>query len=91
MLKIVLFLTSIGGTGTIDTLLAYADRIGNGAVFKRLGFLTERNGAGATLVHACQERLTQGNAKLDSAFPCRRLITRWRLLVPESWIVETAA
>ena len=73
-----------------STLLAYADRIGNGAVFKRLGFLTERCGAGTTLVHACQERLTQGNAKLDSAFPCRRLITRWRLLVPESWIVETA-
>ena len=69
-----------------DRLVAYADRLGNGAVFKRLGFLAERGPDSATLVDACRERLTQGNAKLDSALPCRRLVTRWRLLVPESWV-----
>ena len=68
-----------------DKLLTYADRLGNGAVFKRLGFLAERGSDGSELVAACQERLTQGNAKLDSALPCRRLITRWRLFVPDGW------
>lgn len=69
-----------------DRLVAYADRLGNGAVFKRLGFLAERSSDGAALAEACRERLTQGNAKLDSALPCRRLVTRWRLFVPESWV-----
>ncbi len=67
-------------------LVAYADRIGNGAIFKRLGFLAERGVGGALLADACRERLTQGNARLDPALPCHRLVTRWRLFVPESWI-----
>ena len=68
-----------------DKLVAYADRLGNGAVFKRLGFLAERGSDSSSLVGACRERLTQGNAKLDSALPCRRLVTRWRLFVPDGW------
>ena len=67
-------------------LVAYADRIGNGAIFKRLGFLAERRSGSTDLLDACRERLTQGNAKLDLALPCRRLVTRWRLFVPESWV-----
>ena len=68
-----------------DKLIAYADRLGNGAVFKRLGFLAERGPGTTTLVEACRARLTQGNAKLDPGLSCRRLISRWRLLMPESW------
>ena len=68
-----------------DTLLAYADRIGNGAVFKRLGFLAERRRGAESLSKGCRERLTQGNAKVDPAMRCPRLITRWRLFVPDSW------
>ena len=68
-----------------DRLLEYADQIGNGAVFKRLGFLAERNSGSSALVEACRKRLTQGNAKLDPTLPCPRLITRWRLFVPRSW------
>ena len=74
-----------------DRLVAYADRLGNGAVFKRLGFLAERGSGGTALVDACRERLTQGNAKLDPALPCRRLVTRWRLFVPEKWIPAAPA
>lgn len=73
-----------------DRLLAYADRMGNGAVFKRLGFLVERVQERASLAEACHERLTQGNAKLDPALPCRKLISRWRLFVPESWYLESS-
>jgi predicted transcriptional regulator of viral defense system len=68
-----------------ETLVDYADRIGNGAVFKRLGFLAERAGAPQALIAACAERLTMGNAKLDLGLPCPRLIRRWRLWIPESW------
>ncbi|MBH5385048.1 type IV toxin-antitoxin system AbiEi family antitoxin domain-containing protein [Bradyrhizobium diversitatis] len=67
-------------------LIEYADRLGNGAVFKRLGFLAERQDGGAALVEQCHARLTAGNAKLDPALECTRLISRWRLLVPSSWI-----
>lgn len=74
-----------------ERLVAYADRIGNGAIFKRLGFLAERRSGNTVLLDACQERLTQGNARLDPALPCRRLVTRWRLFVPESWIPAAPA
>lgn len=66
-------------------LIDYADRLGNGAVFKRLGFLAERVGGPATLIEACLERLTTGNAKLDPALASPRLVRRWRLWVPASW------
>ena len=74
-----------------DKLIAYADRVGNGAVFKRLGFLAERGPNTTTLVEACRAGLTQGNAKLDPRLSCRRLISRWRLLMPESWAKAASA
>lgn len=70
----------------LDRLISYADRLGNGAVFKRLGFLSERHPAAEPLIPFCRVRLTKGNAKLDPALRCPRLITRWRLFVPESWL-----
>jgi predicted transcriptional regulator of viral defense system len=66
-------------------LIQYADQLGNGAVFKRLGFLAERDNDTAALVERARERLTAGNAKLDSALDCRRLVSKWRLLIPDSW------
>lgn len=71
-------------------LIAYADRLGNGAVFKRLGFLAERVDKGEALLALCRERLSQGNAKLDSALDCTRLVSRWKLLVPPLWLGEAA-
>jgi len=66
-------------------LIAYADRLGNGAVFKRLGFLAELRPNAAHLAEECRERLTAGNAKLDSSLSCTRLISKWRLFVPPTW------
>ena len=68
-----------------DRLIEYADRLGNGAVFKRLGFLIENDQASAKLAAACRARLTKGTAKLDPALESKRLISRWRLWVPRSW------
>lgn len=79
------------GDQDFDKLLAYAERVGNGAVFKRLGFLAERGARDVPdLVEACRKRLSQGNAKLDPFLQCRRVISRWRLLVPESWVTGTS-
>src|SRR6266446_9206588 len=66
-------------------LIEYGDQLSNGAVFKRLGFLVESREDGAALVELCRARLTAGNAKLDPALDCKRLISRWRLLIPPSW------
>lgn len=71
-----------------EKLIEYGDRRGNGAVFKRLGFLLERRHGPAQLLAACKERMTAGNAKLDSATPCPRLVKRWRLWIPETWVGE---
>ena len=68
-----------------DTLIRYADKLGNGAVFKRLGFLISEQPGNEPLAQACRERLTQGNAKLDPALPCKRLVTSWKLWVPKTW------
>lgn len=72
-----------------DLLIDYAQRLGNGAVFKRLGFLLERATPGRIeQIEKCRSRLTTGNAKLDPKLSADRLITRWRLWVPESWTKE---
>ena len=49
-----------------DKLVEYGDRIGNGAMFKRLGYLVERTGpvAGA-LLDACRDRRSSGINDLD--------------------------
>ena len=66
-------------------LIDYAHQLGNGAVFKRLGFLAERHPHGDAFVDSAKLRLTKGYAKLDPALDCPRLITRWRLRVPTTW------
>jgi predicted transcriptional regulator of viral defense system len=68
-----------------DTLLEYARRLGNGAIFKRLGFLAEQHPDAAHLAEHSMPKLTQGNAKLDPALKCGRLISKWRLWVPATW------
>ena len=67
----------------IDRLLEYAIRINNGALFKKLGFLSEKLGFDASLTDGCAKRLTTGYAHLDKAAQHSRLITRWRLWVPK--------
>jgi predicted transcriptional regulator of viral defense system len=71
-----------------ETLVDYAQQLGNGAVFKRLGFLAERHGHHGQLARACIERMSKGVAKLDPALASPRLIRRWRLWVPSSWKVS---
>lgn len=68
-----------------DLLIRYAAQFGNGAIFKRLGFLAETRLRDPDLASACWTRLTQGYAQLDPALTASRLHTAWRLWVPERW------
>ena len=73
----------------LELLISYAERLGNGAVFKRLGFLLERLAPEQKgFIKKCRTMLTKGNAKLDPALKAEQLVTRWRLWVPESWAKE---
>jgi len=70
----------------MEQLINYATKLGSGAVFKRLGFLLERfSPDDEKVISACKTKITKGNSKLDPALPADRLITRWRLWVPENW------
>lgn len=72
-----------------DLLIDYAIRLGNGAIFKRLGFLSSQMlGNAHPLVMACKTRLTQGNAQFDIALKGDKLITRWRLFIPANLQIE---
>jgi predicted transcriptional regulator of viral defense system len=74
-----------------NLLLEYIERLGNGAVFKRLGFLAERQGGEDQLVQACAGHLTKGTVKLNPALDCTKLVTRWRLWIPPRWKTEARA
>ena len=70
----------------IELLLKYAKQLGNGAVFKRLGFMLERFAPQESdAIAKCLAVLTKGNTKLDATLAADKLITRWRLWIPESW------
>jgi predicted transcriptional regulator of viral defense system len=70
----------------LELFVQYTQRLGNGAVFKRLGFLLETLAPGeVNSINKCRTNLTTGNAKLDQQLTADKLITRWRLWVPEGW------
>lgn len=71
-------------------LVEYGERLGNGAVFKRLGFLAEQRSEDA-LAQLCLQRLTKGTVKLDPSLECPRLVTRWRIWIPNRWKVGPRA
>lgn len=69
----------------LGRLVQYAERVGNGAIFKRLGYLldiTRPQAVDQEFLSGLRTRLTWGNAKLDPSLPANRLVTRWRLWVP---------
>jgi predicted transcriptional regulator of viral defense system len=73
----------------LTLLISYAERLGSGAVFKRLGYLLERFAPDEReTIAACRSRLTTGNVKLDATSPAERLVTSWRLWVPANWMKE---
>jgi predicted transcriptional regulator of viral defense system len=75
------------GENRNDQLLVdYGDRLGNRAVFKRLGYLLERSAIAAPeLVQACLERRSSGLVALDPSAGTRgRIVRRWGLRVNDT-------
>jgi predicted transcriptional regulator of viral defense system len=66
-------------------LLEYAHHAGNGALFKKLGFLGESLGFDQHFVQDCAKHLTTGYAHLDKRAADARLVTRWRLWIPKGF------
>ena len=64
-------------------LADYAAKLGIGAIYKRLGFLLQRDHPDqAALIETCRQNLSTGYARLDPALPADRLVTTWRVWVP---------
>lgn len=69
-----------------NLIIQYLEMAQNGAAIKRLGFLVEKFfPEEKNLIDYCLKNLTKGNIKLSSDMECSRLMTRWRLWVPENW------
>lgn len=66
-----------------ELLIEYGVRLGNRAVFKRLGYLVERMGIEADeLLAACREQRSAGLVSLDPSVKTRgRIVRRWGLRV----------
>lgn len=79
------FKKNYGQQESFGRLLAYATQTGNGALFKKLGFLAERLEFGNDFVAECAKHLTKGYAYLDKAAEDNKLITKWRLWVPKGY------
>ena len=70
----------------LPLLLNYTARLGNGAVFKRLGYLLQQHAPDAVdAIAACAGQLTAGYTKLEPALPSKRLATAWGLWLPDGW------
>ncbi len=74
----------------MDLLITYAEKFGNGAIFKRLGFLAEAQLHDDALAAACHARLTKGYTKLDTSLDCSQLVTAWNIWVPARWKARLA-
>jgi predicted transcriptional regulator of viral defense system len=67
----------------VGKLSGYAASLGIGAIYKRLGFLLQRDHPDQReLIDVCRTNLSAGYAKLDPALPADRLATAWRVWVP---------
>jgi predicted transcriptional regulator of viral defense system len=73
----------------LELLMNYAERLGNGAVFKRLGFILERLfPEEGDAIAVCRARMTKGKAKLDPSLAADKLVTAWQLWVPSAWATK---
>ena len=65
-----------------ETLVRYAEKLDNRAVFKRLGYVTQALGHDPNLVAACKERISSGISALDPAGPeGGRRTMQWNLRI----------
>lgn len=70
----------------LEILFNYAKKMGNRALFKRLGFLfTLIKPEEVNFIEKCRQNISEGNSKLDPSIKCPRLVKRWHLWIPEDF------
>lgn len=67
-------------------LLEYISRLGNGTIYKRLGYLLEALKINVPkMVEACRKNITLGYSRLDSSLPTKgKILRRWNLYINAS-------
>ncbi len=73
----------------IGLLIKYCRKLKNKTAFKRLGLLLEMDATEETgAINICRNNLSQGYSKLDPDLNCSKIVTRWKLSVPLSWLKD---
>lgn len=69
----------------LNLILEYAGRMGNTAIYKRLGFIFESQySQETTFIQTCRSSLKTGYSQLDPSNPAKSLVTAWKL-----WVAPT--
>ena len=70
----------------IPLLSECLEQFDSGVACKRLGFLAEKYcPEEKALIELCHQKITKGYSKLDPGLECTIHLSRWNLLIPESW------
>lgn len=70
----------------LSTLIQYAEKMQNRAIFKRLGFILSKiQPQEDHWIAYCLTHLSQGNSQLDPTSKGERLIKKWRLWIPKGF------
>lgn len=77
------FAQEYGDKHGLQQLLGYAEQIGNGALFKKLGYVAEKIEMEPWFVSSCHERVTKGYSYFGAQDADNKLITKWHLWVPK--------
>ena len=73
----------------IGLLMQYCRKLKNKTAFKRLGLLLEMDAKEEIqAIKICKSNVSRGYSKLDPALNCSKIITRWKLSVPPSWLKD---
>ena len=73
----------------ISLLIEYCRKLKNKTAFKRLGLLLEMDAVKEIqAIKICKNNLSRGYSKLDPDLNCSKIITRWNLSVPPSWLKD---
>ncbi len=71
----------------IPLIIEYASRMKNQTIFKRLGFLLELGAPEEQkMLESIRDRISAGYSKFDPSAANTRIIKRWNLKVPSSWL-----
>jgi predicted transcriptional regulator of viral defense system len=71
----------------LPLMIDYVARMKNDTIFKRLGFLMEMLAPGEkALLEEIKSKISSGYSKFDPSVENSRILKRWNLKIPKSWI-----